>query len=171
MKPSLLNRRVHYWLSPFVAVPLLIVAVTGVLLQVKKQVAWVQPAEKKGSGKEPSVPFDRVLAACQSVPEAGVTSWGDVVRIDVRPSKGILKITTKADWEVQLDAATGDVLQSAYRRSDWIEAIHDGSFFSEWAKYGWFLPSGVGLVVLTLTGAYLFWQPLGVKWRRKRATV
>lgn len=168
MKPSLINRRVHYWLSPFVVVPLLIVAVTGVMLQVKKQVSWVQPAERKGKAKEPTVSFDRVLAACQGVPEAGVKGWADVVRIDVRPSKGMLKVTTKTDWEIQLDAATGDVLQTAYRRSDWIEAIHDGSYFSDWAKYGWFLPAGIGLAVLCLTGAYLFWQPLGVKWRRGR---
>jgi uncharacterized iron-regulated membrane protein len=168
MKPSLLNRRVHYWLSPFVALPLLVVAVTGVLLQVKKQVAWVQPAEKKGTGKEPSVSFDRVLAACRGVPEAGVTRWDDITRIDVRPSKGVLKVTTKSDWELQVDAATGDVLQSAYRRSDWIEAMHDGSYFSDWAKYGWVLPAGLGLAALCLSGAYLFWQPLAVKWRRRR---
>lgn len=168
MKPSVLNRKVHYWASIFVAVPLLIVAVTGVLLQIKKQWAWVQPTELKGSGKEPAVSFDRILEACRNVPEAGVTSWADVTRIDVRPSKGILKVTTKTDWEIQLDNKTGEVLQSAYRRSDWIEAIHDGSFFTDWAKYGLFLPSGIGLILLTLTGAYLFWQPIGVKWRRRK---
>ena len=74
-----------------------------------------------------------------------------------------LKVTTTTDWEIQIDAKTGEVLQSAYRRSDWIEAIHDGSFFTDWAKYGLFLPSGIGLILLTLTGAYLFWQPIGVK--------
>ena len=31
-----------------------------------------------------------------------------------------------------------------------------------------FLPSGIGLILLTLTGLYLFWQPIGVKWRRNR---
>jgi uncharacterized iron-regulated membrane protein len=167
MKPSVLNRKVHYWASIFVAVPLLIVAVSGVLLQIKKQWTWVQPTELKGSGKEPAVSFDRILEACRNVPEAGVASWADIVRIDVRPSKGILKVTTKTDWEIQIDAKTGEVLQSAYRRSDWIEAIHDGSYFTDWAKYGLFLPSGIGLILLTLTGAYLFWQPIGVKWRRR----
>lgn len=168
MKPSLLNRKVHYWVSIFIAVPLLVIAVTGVLLQIKKQWAWVQPTELKGSGKEPVISFDRILEASRSVPDAGVVSWSDIVRIDVRPSKGVLKVTTKTDWEIQIDAKTGEVLQSAYRRSDWIEAIHDGSFFTDWAKYGLFLPSGIGLILLTLTGAYLFWQPIGVKWRRRK---
>ena len=168
MKLSVLNRKVHYWVSIFVAGPLLIVAVTGVLLQIKKQWTWVQPTERKGSGNEPAVSFERILEACRSVPEAGVASWSDIVRIDVRPSKGILKATTKTDWEIQIDSKTGEVLQSAYRRSDWIEAIHDGSFFTDWAKYGLFLPSGIGFILLTLTGAYLFWQPIGVKWRRRK---
>lgn len=168
MKPSLLNRKVHYWVSIFIAVPLLVIAVTGVLLQIKKQWTWVQPTELKGTGKEPAISFDRILEACRNVPEAGVTSWADIVRVDVRPSKGILKVTTTTDWQIQIDAKTGEVLQSAYRRSDWIEAIHDGSFFTDWSKYGLFLPSGIGLILLTLTGAYLFWQPIGVKWRRRK---
>lgn len=169
MKPSVFNRKVHYWVSIFIAVPLLVIAITGVLLQIKKQWTWVQPTELKGSGKEPAVSFDRILEASRGVPEAGVASWSDIVRIDVRPSKGILKVTTKTDWEIQIDNKTGEVLQSAYRRSDWIEAIHDGSFFTDWAKYGLFLPSGIGLFLLTLTGLYLFWQPIGVKWRRRKS--
>jgi uncharacterized iron-regulated membrane protein len=170
MKLSLLNRRVHYWLSLFVAVPLFVTACTGILMHLRKQIAWVQPTEQKGSSKEPSVSFERVLEACKGRPEVGVNSWADVSRVDVRPPKGILKVTTKTDWEVQIDIKTGEVLQTAIRRSDWINSIHEGAYFSESIKFYWFLPSGVGLVVLTLTGAYLFWQPLGVKWRRKRAT-
>ena len=83
MKPNVLNRKVHYWVSIFIAVPLLVIAVTGVLLQIKKQWTWVQPSERKGSGKEPAVSFDRILEACRGVPEAGVTSWADVTRVDV----------------------------------------------------------------------------------------
>lgn len=163
MKLSHLNRKVHYWLSAVIALPLLVIAVTGVLMQLRKQVAWVQPTEQKGSGKEPAVSFEKILAACQAIPEVNVKSWADVARVDVRPSKGILKVTTKTDWEVQLDSKTGAVLQVAIRRSDWINSIHEGAYFSDWVKFGWFLPAGVGLFVLTLTGLYLFWQPFGAK--------
>ena len=47
-----------------------------------------------------------------------------------------------------------------------IESIHDGSFFSEVVKYGWFLPSGILLLTLSLTGIYMFFIPI-LK-RRKR---
>jgi len=168
MKPQLLFRRLHYWGSILILVPILVVIVTGILLQLKKHWTWVQPPEQKGSAKVPGVSFEAILAACRAVPEAAIQTWADVDRIDVRPGKGMLKVTAKNGYEVQIDGATGEVLQVAYRRSDVIEAIHDGSWFHDWAKLGLFLPAAVILLGLALTGAYLFFLPLWVKWRRPR---
>ena len=59
------------------------------------------------------------------------------------------------------------MLQTAYRRSDLIESIHDGSFFAgDWTKLGLFLPSGIALLLLWLTGLWMFWLPISVKRRR-----
>jgi hypothetical protein len=102
------------------------------------------------------------------VPEAEVRSWDDIDRIDVRPSKGMMKVQAKNSYEVQLDSATGDVLQVAYRRSDLLESIHDGSFFHDSAKLWLFLPVALILFGLWATGMYLFWLPIVVKARRKR---
>lgn len=169
MTLNLLTRRVHYWLSAAVALPLALVVGTGLLLQVKKQVPWVQPVEQRGAGKAPTAGFDQLLAACRGVPEAGVSDWADVVRLDVRPGRGLVKVQCKSGFEVQLDAGTAAVLQVAYRRSDLIESLHDGSFFGDPAKLAVFLPSGVGLLVLWLTGVYLFFLPRVVRWRKRRA--
>lgn len=129
---------------------------------------WVQPPERRGTGTAPLISFDQMLAAARAVPEAGVASWDDVTRLDVRPARGLVKVQTRGDIEVQLDAGTGAVMQVAIRRSDLIESFHDGSFFGEWAKLGVFLPSGVALLVLWATGLYLFVLPRLVR-RRKRA--
>jgi uncharacterized iron-regulated membrane protein len=171
MKFSVLNRKVHYWLAIVVALPAAVMIGSGLLLQLKKQAAWVQPPEQRGAGQEPTVSFARMLEACRGVPEAGIQSWADVNRMDVRPSRGLIKVTAKSNWEVQLDARTGDVLQAAYRRSDVIESIHDGSWFHEGVKLGVFLPAGVILLVLWATGLYLFWLPIVVRRRRKRSPV
>lgn len=171
MKTSALVRKLHYWGSILVLVPILIVIVTGLLLQVKKQWSWVQPAEMVGSGKVPTLPFADVLQVCRDDPEAKaaeISGWSDILRVDVRVKKGILKVTAKNGYEVQLDSATGQVLQVAYRRSDVIEALHDGSWFHELAKLWLFLPAAVLLLGLALTGAYLFFLPLALKWRRRR---
>jgi hypothetical protein len=67
-----------------------------------------------------------------------------------------------------LDAKTGDVLQVAYRRSDLIESIHDGSFVHDRVKLWVFLAVALVLGVLWMTGIYLFFLPYYAKWRKRR---
>ncbi|MGH9849360.1 MAG: PepSY domain-containing protein [Blastocatellia bacterium] len=168
MKFPTLNRKVHYWVSIFVAAPVLIIIGTGLLLQMKKQLRWVQPPEQRGEGRDMEITFPQILAICRNVPEAQVQSWEDINRLDVRPSRGMIKVWAKNNWEVQLDSRSGKVLQVAYRRSDLIEAIHDGSWFHESAKLTIFLPAGITLLLLWLTGIYLFFLPIFTR-RRQRA--
>lgn len=162
-------RKWHRWAAVAVAVPFLIVVVTGVLLQLKKQVPWVQPPTQRGQGKAPVLPFAELLARLKAIPEAETREWKDIDRIDVQPGRGLIKVTCKNRWEVQLDAENGAVLHSAYRRSDLIESLHDGSWFHEAAKLWIFLPSGILVLSLWLTGIYLFALPWWVKWRRPKA--
>lgn len=168
MKFSVLTRKSHAWGALLISLPLVLVIVTGLLLQVKKQLTWVQPKELRGSRGDPTLSMDQILAACQTVPESPIKSWGDIDRIDLRPSKGMIKVKAWDHTEVQLDARTGAVLQVAYRRSDIIESLHDGSWFGEWTKLGLFLPVGLTLLGLWCTGLYLFFYPRWVKWRRPR---
>lgn len=168
MKFQALNRKVHYWLAIIVALPVLIIITTGLLLQIKKQSAWIQPPEKRGIGNEPTIVLSCLIDICRAAPEAGVQTWADINRVDIRPSKGVLKVSTRNNWEIQIDAQTGQVLQTAYRRSDIIEAIHDGSWFHPWAKLGVFLPSGLVLLLLWVTGIYLFFLPILARRRRTR---
>ncbi len=166
MKMQVLGRRVHYWLAIGVALPAIVIFGTGVLLQLKKNLTWVQPPEQSGVGKTPTLSLDDVLRISRTVPAAAVTSWNDIHRVDVRPSKGILKVTTANRHEIQIDTQTAEVLQVAYRRSDVIEAIHDGSWFHPVAKLWIFLPAGIVLFLMWASGLYLFWLPIWVKWRR-----
>jgi uncharacterized iron-regulated membrane protein len=62
------------------------------------------------------------------------------------------------------------ILQTAYRRSDLIESIHGGSFFGDdWTKLGLFLPAGLVLLLLWLSGLWMWWVPFIAKGRRKVA--
>lgn len=168
MRLSILSRKFHRWGAVGIGIPLLLVIGSGILLQVKKQFPWVQPAEQRSPVAVPAMDWDVILAAAKSLPQANVTSWEDIDRLDVRPSKGILKVITKNRWELQLHLGTGEVLQTAYRRSDLIETLHDGSFFGDPAKLWIFLPSGVVLFVLWLTGLYLWLLPYRTRRRRAR---
>jgi hypothetical protein len=169
VKFSKFNRKIHYWTSIVVAIPILIVILSGLLLQLKKHVSWVQPVEVSGIGKTPTISLEQVLKISQTVPEAEITDWDDINRVDVRPSRGMLKVWAENNWEIQIDTQTGAVLQTAYRRSDIIESIHDGSFFHDAVKMWIFLPSGIVLLLLWLTGIYLFLMPYLAKRRQNNA--
>ena len=138
-----LARKTHYWASLFVAVPLLVVIGTGILLLLKKEFNWIQPDTVKAGSKVPTVDFEKIYKAAASAEVAEITSWDDIERLDVRPSKGVVKVKSNNSWEVQVDLATGEVLQTAYRRPDLIESIHDGTFFHTSAKLWLFLPSAI----------------------------
>ena len=155
-----INRKVHYWGALVVALPVLIVIVTGILLLLKKDIDWLQPPTASGQGKAPTLSVARILEVSKSVPEAGIAGWADIDRVDLRPRKGVLKVRARNSWEIQIDHQTGEVLHIAYRRSDLIEALHDGSFFHAAAKLWVFLPASVVLLALWVTGVYLFLVPL-----------
>lgn len=157
--PRIWNRRLHRWGAIGVALPFLIVICSGLLLQLKKQIPWVQPTEQKGASPSSTLSLPRILEISASVPQAGISDWSHIDRIDVRPSKGILKVIGNNRWELQIDLATGVVLQTAYRRSDLIEQLHDGSFFHDNVKLFVFLPSGIILLGLWITGVYLWLLP------------
>ena len=40
-----------------------------------------------------------------------------------------MKVRAKNNWEIQLDLEKGTILKTAFRRSDIIEQLHDGSWF------------------------------------------
>ena len=151
---------------------MLIVVVTGLLLQVKKEFAWIQPPTERGVSIENRSPLslDKLLDIVREVPEAQVAQWSDIDRFDIRPSKGVAKVRCTNRWEVQIDLSTGELLASNYRRSDLIESLHDGSFFTDWCKLGVFLPNGFVLLGLLLSGIWLWYLPIK-SWRNKRRRV
>jgi uncharacterized iron-regulated membrane protein len=164
--PALL-RKLHYWGAIIVAVPVAIIISTGLLLQLKKQVSWIQPTEKKTVARSVKVTPDQILQAARSATALEVESWADIARVDIRPDKGLIKVSASNHWELQLHAETGEPLQVAYRRSDLIETIHDGSWFHDSVKLWIFFPSALVLFGLWLTGMYLFALPYWVRAKRR----
>jgi hypothetical protein len=148
--------------------PITIIIFSGLVLQLKKVSPYVQPPTQSGAGTEPAIGFDRILEVVKTVPEAEIESWEDVDRLDVRPSKGVVKVRCKNRYEVQIDTETAQILHVAFRRSDLIESIHDGSYFNEHFKLWVFLPAGIVLAALLITGVHLFLLPHLA--RRKRVS-
>lgn len=165
-----LFRQIHYWLSLAVFVPAAIMFVAGGFLMLKKEIEWIQPGTERGvvESQLPRASFEEMLAAARLHPEAGIKEWSDIDRIDLRVDRGIAKLRAKSGWEIQVDTKTAAVLNVAYRRSDLIETLHDGSFFADWVKFYVFLPTGLLLIIMWGTGGYLFLLPRSAKARKKR---
>ena len=152
-------RNLHSWGAIIITIPFIIVLLSGLFLQVKKEFDWIQPPTQTGTSQNPELSFNTILDIARDVPELKVSGWQDIDRLDVRPGKGVVKIRGNNNWEVQIDASTGAILQKAYRRSDIIESLHDGSWFHEQAKLWIFLPSALIVTGLWITGVYLYTVP------------
>jgi uncharacterized iron-regulated membrane protein len=161
MKTQVLLRQIHHWGSLFVMVQMGLVISAGLLLLLKKEIDWVQPPTIKGedTSNTPAQTMEDLFDAAKGVEELELTHWRELSRVDFKPGKGVAKFVSKNYWEAQIDTSSGEVLQVAYRRSDIIEALHDGSFFADWVKLYVFFPTGVVLLVLWGTGVYLFFLP------------
>ena len=166
-------RKYHKYFGLVLAVFLFISATTGLLLGWKKDSAWIQPPTREGveAGLSNWLPLDELAALAQEAfTEACPGKDATIDRLDVRPDKGMVKVLfLHGWWEVQLDGRNGAILSIARRNSDWIEALHDGSLVGDGFKLVSMNLLGLGLVLLVLTGLWLWYGPKQVR-RQRRST-
>ena len=170
MSAARLFRKIHYWASLPLFLTIFLIALTGATLALKKDFAALQPLTRDGTRPgDLSRPVADLVAAVRTVPRYRMAEWRDVDRIDIRPADGVAKVILQDRTEVQVDLATGKVLQVGYRTSDWLETIHDFSFLGGWAKYVFSFGSGLVLLLMAGTGVYLFMLPMLARRRKRRA--
>lgn len=149
-------RLTHYWTSLAVLLTGGLVATTGLMLLLKKDIDWLQPPMASASSTSaPQARVDALFKAASGAAPAPL-SWDNIDRIDVRPGDGVAKVITEEAVEYQVDLHTLEVLSTGYRGADIVEKIHDGTFFAKIAKYVLMFPSGVALLILWITGVYMF---------------
>ena len=162
-------RSLHRWMGIPLIVFFFLIGITSILLAWKKKAellpptlkteiengTWILPSEMVRIGEEEMVRLGRD-------PE--------VDRIDIRPDKGVAKVTFKTHFtEVQLDGLSGKVLSIETRHSDWIEKVHDGSIVDfylqgdEAAKLTYSTLTALGLILMSVSGFYLWYFPKVVR--------
>lgn len=158
-------RRIHRYLSLSLAILLLISAITGLLLGWKKESDLIQPPTLKGTTSNMSEwksmhQLDSI--ATKTLEQYKLSTTLD--RVDVRPGKGIVKFQyVPGHWEVQIDAASGEVLSVEKRYSDLIEQIHDGSIISDGVKIVSMNVLGLGVSVMIISGFFLWFVPRKIR--------
>lgn len=171
-------RWVHRKLAIALFVFFLLISITGILLGIKKNTGLLAPTQKGISSDQSTwLPVDSLttiaLAYLHDSVSAGLSPELD--RIDIRPGKGIAKYIFKNHYTgLQLDCASGKVLSVEKRKSDFIEDLHDGSILDdlfgtkdEPAKISYTLLMGVSLLMLIISGFWLWYGPKIIR-RKKR---
>lgn len=166
-------RKYHKYLGIALSFFLLISALTGLLLGWKKDVGLLQPPTQTGVSTDLShwKSLSELAETARNALYAEYPAQTDnpIDRIDARPGKGIVKVLfEKGWWEVQVDAGTGEVLSIARRHSDWIEALHDGSIINDFFKLIAMNTLGLGLLLMVVTGLWLWYGPLKLRQKRRR---
>ncbi len=155
-----LNRDVHKWSGLILSIVILHVSVTGILLLFKEELGF-QPETHKGEKAEMSefVSIEKVITTGLAQGFEDLKTFDDIDRIDLRPSKNVGKLWTNEGREIQIELSTGKVLNVGYRGDKLLENLHDGSYFGTWVKYIVVTGSGVALILLTLSGFYIWAYP------------
>lgn len=155
-------RALHKYFGVGIAMFFMVIAVTGIALGWKKNISTLQPVTQRGSSVEMRhwKSLEEIAqAAIQALDSLGVDGT-EIDRMDTRPDRGIIKVQFREGyWEAQVDAATGQVLSVARRHADWIERIHDGSIITDLFKIGYTNIAGTGLLMLSLSGIWLWVGP------------
>ncbi|OOG72795.1 PepSY-associated TM helix domain-containing protein [Algoriphagus sp. A40] len=158
-------RSLHKWLGIPLIIFFFLIGITSILLAWKKKAELLPPTlETKIQQGNWISPAEMVSIAEAEMAKIGEST--EVDRIDIRPDKGVAKVTFKTHFtEVQLDGFSGEVLSIETRHSDWIEKVHDGSIVDfylggdEATKLTYSTLTALGLILMGISGFYLWYFP------------
>ena len=159
----------HLWLGVIFTTALIVIAVTGILLNHKRGLGLMPEVDN-----EPTLPFAAALplsrlaeialdtvARASDGGEEGLDAATQVDRMDVRPRDSYVKVRMRdpASTEVTVDLASGRVLHVGSRGDVFLEKLHSGEIFG---GQQWVLLSdaaAVALVITLITGYWLWLAP------------
>ncbi len=159
----------HLWLGVVSTIALLVIAITGILLNHKRLLGLMPDVPNA-----PSAPFVSSLPMAQlaDIALAEVAGAGNsprdpvtaIDRMDVRPRDGLVKIRMRdaTSTEVTVDIGTGKVLHVGPRGDAFLEKLHSGEVFGG----PYILLSDFAAVALVVTLISGYWLWLAPKLRR-----
>lgn len=167
-------RKIHRFSASFLFVFFFFIAISGILLGWKKNSNGFLLTETQigtTTDLKQWVSLDSLQNIALQEHQKTMLKKGIINRMEIRPDKGIVKFSFHNSYlGLQIDGGSGTILSSETRRSDFIEQIHDGSIVDR--IFGWangtfkvFYTSlmGLGLLVFTITGYWLWAGPRKIK--------
>jgi uncharacterized iron-regulated membrane protein len=150
----------HLWAGLIATGILLVVSVTGILLNHKTALGFMPDVSHQPSGEfSAALTMAELGSAAERAVAPEIASSG-IDRMDVRPSKGLIKVRfgDRRVMEVTLDIHSGEVLHVGERNDVFLERLHSGEIFGGL----WTLLSDAAAVLVLLlmgTGYWLWLYP------------
>jgi len=178
------SRRWHNWLGLAAAMFALLLSLTGIALN-HKEIFFASPAKEPLQGQLTTNPAVAPPVSLRDALAVGRGQWGDVAleKVEFKEENGrlIYKVIAGGGRELTIDAHSGNWqkkdgyrLQKGARegapvetRIDWkklLTDLHTGKIASSFGKL-LVDAAAVALILLSLTGLYLWGLPL---WKRRR---
>ena len=150
----------HLWLGVLFTALLLVISVTGILLNHKRGLGLMPEVDHTPSGAfTASLPLAEL--GTRALRAAGVAGGPEAIdRMDVRPRDGFVKVRLRdaSSTEVTVDLVTGAILHIGPRGDVFLEKVHSGEALgSRWVLLSTI--TAIGLVVLLVSGYWLWLIP------------
>ena len=160
----------HLWLGVIFTAALIVISVTGVLLNHKRGLGLMPDVPH-----QPTAPFANALSldSLAAIALAAVAPAGqergttrDIDRMDVRPRDGFVKVRMRdaSSTEVTVDVSDGRVLHVGPRGDAFLEKLHSGEIFGR----AWVVLSDGAAIAIGVTIVTGYWLWLAPKRRRGR---
>ena len=151
---------VHRWLGVAATALLVIICITGILLNHKRGLGLMPDVTNEPSGPFPeALPLATLASNATTTLDPEIASTG-IDRMDVRPSDGFVKVrfNDRRVTEVTVDIFSGEVLHVGERNDQFLSKLHSGQIFGDI----WVLVSDTGAIFLLgvlVTGYWLWLYP------------
>jgi hypothetical protein len=166
-----LNYEAHLWLGLLTAVLVVVVCVTGIILNHKRAFGVMnEPDHTSRAALATALPLERLVQlAVLAFNHPEYQDETSINRMDFRPKNGYVKVRFRdpQNTEVILDVFSGRVLSVEPRGDVFMEQLHSGELFGA----NWIILSDIAagaLIVLTFSGIYIWLYPLLSRRARRR---
>jgi hypothetical protein len=150
----------HLWIGLITAGVVVLVSVTGILLNHKRALRLMPDVPHEATGTfDAALPLADLARRAEAAVAPEVAATG-IDRMDVRPGDGLIKVRfdDRTVQEVTLDINSGRVLHVGERNDVFLEKLHSGEIFGD----NWVLltdVAAVALLVLLASGYWLWLYP------------
>jgi uncharacterized iron-regulated membrane protein len=150
-------RKYHRVVALIFTLPLILVGITGLVLQLRNQLEVIQP---KAISAELST--DTNFITLEKILQSH--DGEQIDQIIYKPGKKNLSIRMKDGMEVQIHPQSGEVLKKAMRMTNVLIDFHQGTWLGSIGQYFIHFPAGLAFVFLIISGIMIY------PFRRKQKT-